>query len=138
MNSKEESVRFLFNRQPVEIVGQDSVEGVKVIETRLGRAGPGGRQRPEVVPGTEKVLPAEAVIIAFGFRPSPAQWFEEFGLQLHPNGRIRVNSLGAPRFQTTHPKVFAGGDMVRGSDLVVTAVFEGREAANGIVEYLKV
>ena len=39
-------------------------------------------------------------------------------------------------FQTTNPKVFAGGDMVRGSDLVVTAVFEGREAAKGILGYL--
>ena len=38
--------------------------------------------------------------------------------------------------QTTNPKVFAGGDMVRGSDLVVTAVFEGREAAKGILGYL--
>ena len=37
----------------------------------------------------------------------------------------------------THPKVFAGGDMVRGSDLVVTAVFEGREAAKGILGYLQ-
>jgi glutamate synthase (NADPH) small chain len=41
-------------------------------------------------------------------------------------------------FQTTHPKIFAGGDNVRGSDLVVTAVFEGREAAKGILAYLGV
>jgi glutamate synthase (NADPH) small chain len=138
LNSKEEGVRFLFNRQPVEIVGQDSVQGVKVVETRLSPPGPGGRRRPEVVPGTEKLLPADAVVIAFGFRPSPAEWFEEFGLAMHPNGRIRVNSLGSPRFQTTNPKIFAGGDMVRGSDLVVTAVFEGREAAKGIARYLGV
>jgi len=41
-------------------------------------------------------------------------------------------------FQTGKPRVFAGGDMVRGSDLVVTAVFEGREAAGGIASYLGV
>lgn len=41
-------------------------------------------------------------------------------------------------FQTSNPKVFAGGDMVRGSDLVVTAVFEGREAAEGIASYVGV
>ena len=46
---------------------------------------------------------------------------------------MRVGAAGAHRFQTTNPKVFAGGDMVRGSDLVVTAVFEGREAAKGIL-----
>ena len=42
------------------------------------------------------------------------------------------------KFQTGNPKVFAGGDMVRGSDLVVTAVYEGREAAQGILDYLEV
>ena len=51
---------------------------------------------------------------------------------------MRVAALGKYPFQTTNPKVFAGGDMVRGSDLVVTAVHEGREAAKGIVRYLEV
>ncbi|VUX55385.1 protein of unknown function [uncultured Woeseiaceae bacterium] len=55
-----------------------------------------------------------------------------------PNGCVRVDSIGEHPFQTTNPKVFAGGDMVRGSDLVVTAVFEGREAATGICRYLGV
>jgi glutamate synthase (NADPH/NADH) small chain len=47
-----------------------------------------------------------------------------------------VSAAPTTPFQTTNPKVFAGGDMVRGSDLVVTAVFEGREAAKGILGYL--
>ena len=55
---------------------------------------------------------------------------------LHGIGRGRVSADPRHRFQTTNPKVFAGGDMVRGSDLVVTAVFEGREAAQGILQYL--
>ncbi|PHQ88188.1 MAG: glutamate synthase small subunit, partial [Thalassobium sp.] len=42
------------------------------------------------------------------------------------------------KFQTTNSKVFAGGDMVRGSDLVVTAIWEGREAAEGILDFLDV
>ena len=49
-----------------------------------------------------------------------------------------VGEVTFPQFQTGNPKVFAGGDMVRGSDLVVTAVFEGREAALGILDYLEV
>jgi glutamate synthase (NADPH/NADH) small chain len=57
-------------------------------------------------------------------------------IALHANGRVRVSAAAQRRFQTTNPKVFAGGDMVRGSDLVVTAVFEGREAAQGILRYL--
>ncbi len=137
-NSKEEGVTFLFNRQPIEIVGADRVQGVKLIETRLGPPGPRGRRIPEVVPGTEETLPADAVIIAFGFLPSPPNWFAERRIALHSNGRVRVSGMGPCKFQTTNPKVFAGGDMVRGSDLVVTAVFEGREAAQGMLRYLGV
>jgi glutamate synthase (NADPH/NADH) small chain len=135
-NSKEEGVTFLFNRQPIEIVGADHVQGVKLVETRLGKPGPRGRRIPEVVPGTEETIPADAVIIAFGFQPSPPAWFAPQNIELHANGRVRVATASHYRFQTTNPKVFAGGDMVRGSDLVVTAVHEGREAAVGILHYL--
>jgi len=111
---------------------------VKLIETRLGPPGPRGRRIPEVVPGTEETIAADAIIIAFGFQPNPPDWFESQQIALNANGCVRVSG-GAPlRFQTTNPKVFAGGDMVRGSDLVVTAVFEGREAATSILRYLKV
>ena len=48
-NSKEEGVEFLFNRQPIEIVGSDQVEGVKVIETRLGAPDARGRRIPEPI-----------------------------------------------------------------------------------------
>lgn len=137
-NSREEGVNFLFNRQPLEIIGSDRVTGVKVIETRLGEPGADGRRRPETVSGTEDILPADAVIVAFGFRPNPPPWFEEFSIETLPSGRLRVATLGDYPFQTTNPAVFAGGDMVRGSDLVVTAVFEGREAAQGIARYLGV
>jgi glutamate synthase (NADPH/NADH) small chain len=135
-NAKEEGVEFLFNRQPLEIVGNGKVEGVKVIETRLGKPDGRGRRQPEPVPGSEQVIEADRVVIAFGFRPSPAGWFAEHGLAVHDDGKIRVGKK--PSFQTGNPKVFAGGDMVRGADLVVTAVFEGREAAQGILDYLQV
>lgn len=137
-NSKEEGVEFLFNWQPLEIIGKDRVTGVKVIATELGEAGEDGRRRPEPIPGSEEILPADVVIIAFGFQPDPPSWLSDFSIHTHPNGRIRVASPDGQAFQTTNPKVFAGGDMVRGSDLVVTAVFEGREAATGIVNYLGV
>jgi glutamate synthase (NADPH) small chain len=135
-NSREEGCTFLFNRQPVEILGTDRVEGVKVVETRLGAPGPRGRRVAEVVPGTEQIIEADAVIVAFGFLPDPPEWFDGAGIRLHGNGRVRVSAQPRRPFQTTHEKVFAGGDMVRGSDLVVTAVFEGREAARGILDYL--
>ena len=135
-NAKEEGVKFVFNRSPVEIVGNGKVEGVKVVETRLGAPDARGRRKPEVVPGSEQIIPADRVVIAFGFRPSPADWFAQHDIKLQADGR--VDTTEKKRFQTANPKVFAGGDMVRGSDLVVTAVYEGRQAAEGILDYLGV
>ena len=130
-NSKEEGVTFLFNKQPVEIVAPTG-SGRETGRDSPGSAGPRGRRIPEVVPGTEETIDADAVIIAFGFLPSPPRLVRGAADRVHANGRVRVSGAPASKFQTTNPKVFAGGDMVRGSDLVVTAVFEGREAAQGI------
>jgi glutamate synthase (NADPH/NADH) small chain len=135
-NSREEGVQFLFNCQPIEILGKQHVEGVKVVQTRLGPVGARGRRLTQNVPGSEQIIAADAVIVAFGFQPSPPSWFERHGIALHPGGRVRVSAAANRPFATTNPKIFAGGDMVRGSDLVVTAVFEGREAARGILDYL--
>tara|TARA_Y100001970_G_scaffold140284_1_gene172635 strand:- start:4571 stop:5989 length:1419 start_codon:yes stop_codon:yes gene_type:complete len=137
-NAKDEGVKFLFNRQPIAIVGEDKVEGVKVVETRLGEPDARGRRSPEPIPGSEEVLPADAVVIAFGFRPSPADWFADKNVETDSQGRVIAPEQGQYKFQTSNPKIFAGGDMVRGSDLVVTAIFEGRQAAEGILDFLGV
>ncbi|MBV9695647.1 MAG: FAD-dependent oxidoreductase, partial [Gammaproteobacteria bacterium] len=118
-NSREEGVEFLFNRQPIEIVGTERVEGVKLVRTELGPADARGRRVPQSVPGSEEIVPADAVIVAFGFLPSPPDWLAAHDIRLHASGRVRVAAAAARPFQTTNPKVFAGGDMVRGSDLVV-------------------
>jgi len=136
-NSREEGIEFLFNRQPIEIVGAECVQGVKLVKTALGAPDARGRRVPQPIPGSEHVVPADAVIIAFGFLPSPPRWLAEHGIRLHDGGRVRVAAGENNAFQTTNPRVFAGGDMVRGSDLVVTAVFEGREAAKGILACLE-
>jgi glutamate synthase (NADPH/NADH) small chain len=137
-NAKEEGVEFLFNRQPVEIVGDVKVEGIKLVSTQLGDPDENGRRRPEVVPGSEEILAADAVIVAFGFQPSPADWFEPNNVKLDDWQRVTAAEHQEYAFQTSHEKIFAGGDMVRGSDLVVTAIYEGRKAADGILDYLEV
>ena len=138
-NAEEEGVEFLWNKQPLEIVGNGTqVSGVKFVTTRLGQPDERGRRRPEIVPGSEEIIEADQVIVAFGFRPSPPAWFSDFDIQINDWGGVQTTADIALKFQTTNPKVFAGGDMVRGSDLVVTAVFEGREAATGILNYLNV
>jgi len=137
-NAKEEGVNFMFNRQPLEVVGNGKVEGLKVISTKLGEPDEKGRRRPESIAGSEEIIPADAVIIAFGFQPSPSEWFADFDIKTDNRDRVIAPEKAKYKFQTANPKVFAGGDMVRGSDLVVTAVFEGRQAAEGILDYLEI
>ena len=135
-NAKEEGVRFLFNYQPIEIIGDKKVEGVKVVKTKLGPPDARGRQNPIILENSEEIIPADNVIIAFGFQPSPADWFNNYNIETKDNGLLKVDNEFL--FQTTNEKIFAGGDMTRGSDLVVTAVFEGREAAENILDYLEI
>jgi glutamate synthase (NADPH/NADH) small chain len=138
-NAKEEGVKFLYNIQPIEVIeyfGQAC--GVKMIRTELGEPGEDGRRRPQPIPGSEEVLEADAVIIAFGFQPSPPDWFKDIEVQTNDWDGVIADEVQKFPFQTSNPKVFAGGDMVRGSDLVVTAIWEGRQAAEGILDYLDV
>ena len=135
-NAKEEGVIFDFNIQPIDILGNTKVEGVKVVKTELGEIDQNGRQVPVPIPGSEKIYDADVVIIAFGFRASPAKWFENFNIETKKNGLVIAKEDQEYKFQTSNKKIFSGGDMVRGSDLVVTAIWEGREAGKSIIEYV--
>ncbi len=138
-NAREEGVQFLFNRQPIEVVEYfGEAIGIRVVETALGEPGPDGRRRPEPIDGSETTIEADAIIMAFGFQPSPADWFSDVGISLNDWQGVIAPEHQTFKFQTSNPKIFAGGDMVRGSDLVVTAIWEGRQAAEGILDYLGV
>jgi len=133
-NARDEGVRFLFNRQPLAIEGDSHASGVHLIETRPGAVDASGRSQACAIPGSEVCLSAEVVILAFGFRASPAPWFSDFGLSLGADGRVQTQGRTG---NTNLRKVFAGGDNVRGADLVVTAVLDGREAGNAIARQLR-
>ena len=135
-NAKEEGVIFDFNIQPIDILGNTKVEGVKVVKTELGERDQNGRQVPVPIPGSDKIYDADVVIIAFGFRASPAKWFENFNIETKKNGLVVAKEDQEYKFQTSNKKIFSGGDMVRGSDLVVTAIWEGREAGKSIIKYI--
>ena len=139
-NAKEEGVIFTYNVQPKGIVLNDKgkVTGVKMVKTKLGEPDAKGRSRAEEVPGSEHVIEADQVIMAFGFQPHKMDWLEKYDVEINHWGGINAPEQGEFTHQTTNPKIFAGGDIVRGSDLVVTAIFEGRNAAEGIMDYLKV
>ena len=136
-NAVEEGVQFRFNVQPLEIIEVNgAAAAVRVVETRLGLADESGRQRPEPIEGSEWVIEADAVIVAFGFQASPENWFEKFNIRTNDWGLVEASGEDDFAFQTSNEKVFAAGDMVRGADLVVTAVADARKAALGIIGYL--
>lgn len=139
-NAREEGVNFMFNLQPtgIQIDAEGKVTGVEVVTTQLGEPDANGRRRPEPVAGSEQVLPADAVIMAFGFQPHEQPWLKEHDIQADSSGRIVAPEQADFAYQTSNPKIFAGGDAVRGSDLVVTAIAEGRKAAEGIMDYIGV
>lgn len=136
-NAVEEGVQFRFNVQALEIVEeQGKATAVSVVETRLGLPDESGRQRPEPIEGSERNIEADAVIVAYGFQASPENWFGEFGIETNDWGLVKASEEGEFAFQTSNPKIFAAGDMVRGADLVVTAVADARKAAEAIARYL--
>lgn len=115
--------------QPVEILGENGrVTGVKCVRMRLGEPGEDGRRRPESVPGSEFVLPADQVIKAIGQEKLVAL-IESFGVE-SAGGYVRVDD----ELRTSNPKVFAAGDCVRltGEALTVTAAEDGKIVARAI------
>ena len=141
-NAKEEGVNFEFNIQPLDIATDDSpkgkgkVIGVKFVKTQLGAPDANGRRSPEPIKDSEFVMEADAVVIAFGFLPSPPQWMVDAGVKLDSRGRVVAVENSDYALQTSEQNIFAGGDMVLGSDLVVTAVDQGRKAAMGILDFV--
>ena len=130
-----EGVKFEFNTLPLQLVHEGGkLRGLEVVRTRLVET-PGGRARPEPIAGSEKQLPASALIFAFGYRPSPPAWLQAIEVETDEQGLVKMPER-LPG-QTSNPAIFAAGDMVRGSDLVVTAIADAREAALSIIQFLE-
>jgi len=127
-NAKEEGVEFVFHRQPIAIESNDG----KMTAVRFKITG------DEEDAGDEVSIEADCLIIAFGFTASPAKWFDQAGVEINEKGLIKTlesNDYTLPYSQkTSKTGVYAGGDMVRGADLVVTAIAEGRQAAREILQ----
>lgn len=130
--AKEEGVEFVFLTTPKNFVAdpEGNVTGMKFIKTTLSEADESGRQRVQEVEDSEHVMEADVIILALGFNNEKFKFLTEYGIELDEWGAIKVNDAG----ETTKENVFAGGDVVRGADLVVTAALDGREAAMHILE----
>jgi glutamate synthase (NADPH/NADH) small chain len=96
-------------------------------------AGDDGRPQMHEVPGSEFELETDLVLLAMGFlHPEHEGMLEQLGVELDGRGNVKVDE----NKMTSVPKVFAGGDMVRGQSLVVWAIAEGRDVARGVDQYL--
>jgi glutamate synthase (NADPH/NADH) small chain len=127
-----EGVRFRWLTNPVRFLGDGRLEGVECQRMRLGAPDHRGRPRPEPVPGTEYIIPADAAVKALGQRPRIELLGMIDGLEVVA-GRPTVD----PRTgQTTNPRYFAGGDALSGGATVVEAVRDAKIAARGIHAYL--
>lgn len=131
--AKQDAVVFLWQTQPVRIVGSNgAVIGIECVRTELGPPDEKGRRTPVQVAGTEFVLEVEMVVRAVGQQPVTEPLRAIKGLELHKNGTVKVNE----RHQTGNPRFFAAGDCVNGGKEVVDAVAEGMAAANGLDAWL--
>jgi glutamate synthase (NADPH/NADH) small chain len=95
--------------------------------------GANGRMVPQEVAGTEKVWPAQLVLLALGFLGPEDQLLGQLGVERDERSNVRAE-LG--KFATSIPNVFTAGDMRRGQSLVVWAIHEGRGCAREIDRHL--
>lgn len=92
-----------------------------------------GQMIPKPVSGTERVVPAQLVLLAMGFLGPEQPLLEALGVERDPRSNVKAEH---GRFQTSIPKVFAAGDCRRGQSLVVWAFNEGRGAARECDRFL--
>ena len=111
---------------------QGNVSGVHLVEIRWERNDK-GQFTPVDVPGTDRVVPAQIVLLAMGFVGPEQPLLESLGLERDPRSNIKAEH---GQFATSIPKVFAAGDCRRGQSLVVWAFNEGRGAARECDRYL--
>ena len=134
-HAKQEGIGFELLTAPVEVVGNEQrwVTGLKCVRMKLGEPDASGRARPEVIPGSEFILPCDVVVVAIGTKANPLLTATCPDLKLNKYGNIMVDENG----MTSLPGVFAGGDIVRGAATVILAMGDGKRAAKAIDTYLQ-
>lgn len=133
-HAEEEGVKFEWLAAPKAFRGDKSVTGVVAVRMRLASAGEEGRQAPVEIPGSEFTIDADLVIKALGFDPEDLTLaFDQKALPVERTGTVKADKKTK---MTAIDGVFAAGDIVRGADLVVWALKEGRDAARGIDRWL--
>jgi NADPH-dependent glutamate synthase beta subunit-like oxidoreductase len=126
--AEQEGIRFLFQRAPLEIVGNGSVAGLVVQSIELGPPDAGGRRSPVPVAGSETTLPCDTVVVAVGQKADLRGFDAALDLKLTSQGWPEGKASG---FATAVPGVFAAGGRS-----VVYAMGAATQAADAIDAYL--
>jgi len=127
----EEGVNFIWEQQAIAFHGTTHLQAVEFAQTKINSLG-------EIIVDRSiiKKVKADIVLIAYGFEARPQPWFPTHNIKTKNNGLVVVNEKAPFPMQTSNEKIFAGGDMVLGANLVVNAIAQGHLAAASINEYL--
>ncbi|MCX6170338.1 MAG: NAD(P)-dependent oxidoreductase [Ignavibacteriales bacterium] len=131
--AKKDGIVFYFLTSPKKITGEKFVEGIECLKMKLGEPDIKGKRRPVPVPGSEFILPVDMVIKAIGQETKSSFLNSISGLTIDDEGCVIVDQES---YQTTNPKIFAGGDCINGGKEVVNAAYDGKRAAHGIDSFL--
>lgn len=134
-HAEEEGIIFDLLTNPVEILGDKKVEGVKCVRMELGEPDERGRRRPIEIKGSEFTFDADQVIMSLGTSPNPLLKKASPELETSKRGTIVVNE---DSLETSISGVYAGGDAVTGAATVILAMNAGKRAAAAILERLDV
>jgi len=130
--AKNDGIIFNFLTTPVEIIGNGKVEGITCTKMKLGKEDESGRGTPIPLKESDFTLPVDMVIYALG-QEAKISFLQSVPELNFKNGRVQVDE---ETFQTSNPKVFAGGDCINGGMETVNAAHDGKSAAQGIDKYL--
>ncbi|MDZ7938984.1 MAG: glutamate synthase subunit beta [Rhodoferax sp.] len=130
-SSHDEGCERVFSISTKEFIGEKGkVTGLKTVNVEFKDG------KLVDIPGSEKVLKADLVLLAMGFVNPVATVLEAFGVDKDARGNAKATTDFTGGYATNVPKVFAAGDMRRGQSLVVWAIREGRQAARSVDEFL--
>jgi heterodisulfide reductase subunit A-like polyferredoxin len=134
-DAEREGVKLMFLAAPKSFQPDPGgrVAGLECQKMKLGKLDASGRPTPEPIPGSEFVIPCDAVVATIGQVPDVSALGERLGLATTKSGTLRADSA---TMETELSGVFAGGDCVTGPDVVVTAMLAGKKAANSIDRWL--
>ena len=130
LEAMKEGVEFLFQNNIVKIIGNNKVEKVELIKTKLVQKEE-ARLSPVNIENSNYIIDIDYIVMALGANPSP--FVKDLGLKLNKWGNIEINE----NYQTSNPKIYAGGDLAGMKGTVAWASYSGREAAKNIVKEIE-